>query len=201
MKATDKNLMFCKDFFEGISEISEKIDTEQVTRIAKKLSEVREHDGRLFIIGAGGSAGNASHAVNDFRKLCQLEAYSPTDNTSELTARINDEGWDTAFIEWLRVSKVNSKDAVLVFSVGGGSVEQNVSVPIIKALEHTKQVGGTILGIVGRDGGYTKIVGEEVLLIPTVNNSLVTPFSESFQAVVWHCLVSHPLLQVNPTKW
>jgi len=201
LDTNDKGSVFCRQFLNDIARIADLIDASKVTRMVLELVELRKNNGRLFILGAGGSAGNSSHAVNDFRKLCGIEAYSPTDNISELTARINDDGWDTAFIEWLRISKLNEKDALLIFSVGGGSVEKNISVPIVNALKYGKNLGAAILGIVGRDGGYTKSIGDEVLVVPTVNEQLVTPFSEAFQAIIWHCLVSHPLLQTKPTKW
>jgi D-sedoheptulose 7-phosphate isomerase len=159
------------------------------------------NEGRLFILGVGGSAANASHAVNDFRKLCAIETYAPTDNVSELTARTNDEGWETVFSEWLKISRLNKNDGILVLSVGGGSREKNVSVNLINALDHAKSVGATIMGIVGRDGGYTAEVADVTVIIPTIDAGLVTPHTEAYQAVVWHCLVSHPKLQVQETKW
>jgi len=165
------------------------------------LKALRERGGRLFITGVGGSAANASHAANDFRKLCGIEAYAPTDNVSELTARANDEGWETVFAGFLEVSQANDKDAVLVFSVGGGNAEKNVSVNIIRVLEEAKKRGMKIFGVVGRDGGYTKQVGDEVVVVPTVEPGLVTPLTEAFQAVVWHGIVSHDDLQIRDTKW
>lgn len=174
---------------------------ETIETLCAELVSLRERDGRLFIIGVGGSAGNCSHAVNDFRKLCGIEAYAPTDNASELTARTNDEGWHTVFAEWLKVSRANAKDAILVFSVGGGNLEKNVSPNIVRAIEESKARGLKVFGIVGRDGGYTKKAGDVVVVIPTVEESRVTPHAEAFQAVVWHCLVSHPKLQKNATKW
>ena len=162
---------------------------------------MRERGGRLFLLGVGGSAGNCGHAVNDFRKLCDIEAYAPTDNVSELTARTNDEGWDTVFAAWLRTSRANGKDAVLVFSVGGGDLAKNVSPNIVAGLKEAKQRGLKIFGVVGRDGGYTRQVGDCVVVVPTVDAARVTPHTEAFQAVVWHCLVSHPLLQQTATKW
>jgi D-sedoheptulose 7-phosphate isomerase len=188
-------------FFEQAAEITRRIDHEAIERLASALAEVRERGGRLFILGVGGSAANCSHAVNDFRKLCGIEAYAPTDNVSELTARTNDEGWDTVFAAWLRTSKANAMDAVLIFSVGGGDAERKVSVNLVVALQEAKTRGLMICGIVGRNGGYTKTVGDHVVVIPTVDPALVTPHSEAFQAVVWHCLVSHPTLQVQSTKW
>jgi D-sedoheptulose 7-phosphate isomerase len=178
----------------------DKLDARAIDAVATGLSKCREK-GRLFILGVGGSAGHASHAVNDFRKLCGFEAYAPTDNVSELTARVNDEGWDTTFIEWLRTSRVGAHDAVLVFSVGGGNKEKNVSMNLVKALELAKERGAHIFGIVGRDGGATARLAEACVLIPTVNPAHVTPHTEGLAAVVWHLLVSHPALKVNATKW
>jgi D-sedoheptulose 7-phosphate isomerase len=172
-----------------------------VERLVQELKALRERGGRLFITGVGGSAANASHAVNDFRKLCGIEAYAPTDNVSELTARTNDEGWETVFAGFLEVSQANDKDAVLVFSVGGGNAEKNVSVNIIRVLDEAKKRNMKIFGIVGRDGGYTKQVGDEVVVVPTVDAGLVTPLTEAFQAVVWHGIVSHDDLQIRDTKW
>jgi D-sedoheptulose 7-phosphate isomerase len=177
------------------------MDLQAVEQLAQELVALRERGGRLFLLGVGGSAGNCSHAVNDFRKLCGIEAYTPVDNVSELTARTNDEGWDTVFSEWLRVSQANSRDAVLVFSVGGGNAEKKVSTNIVAGLKEAKERGLKVMGVVGRDGGYTKQVGDAVVVIPTVDASRVTPHTEAFQAVVWHCLVSHPALQRLATKW
>jgi len=174
---------------------------QDVQALIASLVRLRERGGRLFLLGVGGSAANCSHAVNDFRKLCGIEAYAPTDNVSELTARTNDEGWETVFSEWLKTSRANSNDAVFVLSVGGGSLERNVSLNLVAALREAKERNMTVLGIVGRTGGYTKEVGDAVVVIPTVAEARVTPHTEAFQAVVWHCLVSHPLLQVNATKW
>jgi D-sedoheptulose 7-phosphate isomerase len=169
--------------------------------MAELLAEVRSRDGRLFFLGVGGSAGNCSHAVNDFRKIAGIEAYAPTDNVSELTARTNDEGWETVFVEWLKVSRLKREDAIFVFSVGGGSLEKNVSVNLVRALQYAKEVGATIIGVVGRDGGFTAKVADAVCIIPTVNPEAVTPHSEAFQAVVWHLLVTHPALKARQTKW
>lgn len=169
--------------------------------MVSELSALRKRGGRLFLLGVGGSAANCSHAVNDFRKLCGIEAYTPVDNVSELTARTNDEGWETVFAAWLRTSKANSNDAVFVFSVGGGNVEKNVSTNIVQALKEAKTRELTIMGVVGRDGGYTKQVGDAVIVIPTIDDTRITPHTEAFQAVVWHCLVSHPGLQQIATKW
>lgn len=190
-----------KTYFQEVIKVAELIDYESVERLAKELVDLRGSGGRLFLLGVGGSAGNCSHAVNDFRKLCGIEAYAPTDNVSEITARTNDEGWDTVFAAWLRISKANDGDAVLVFSVGGGNLEKNVSANIVFALKEAKLRRMKILGIVGRNGGYTKEVGDCVVVVPTVDDSRVTPHTEAFQAVIWHCLVSHPELQQIATKW
>jgi D-sedoheptulose 7-phosphate isomerase len=186
-------------FMRQASEVALALDMDGIERLAGSLVELRERNGRLFLLGVGGSAANCSHAVNDFRKLCGIEAYAPTDNVSELTARTNDEGWETVFAAWLRTSRANRNDAVLVMSVGGGDAERNVSANIVHALDEARARGLRIFGIVGRDGGYTKRVGDEVILIPTVDPRHVTPLTEAFQAVVWHCLVSHPLLQAQKT--
>ena len=188
-------------FFAQAAEIAAKIDVDRVEALAANIVSLRVNEGRLFILGVGGSAANASHAVNDFRKLCAIETYAPTDNVSELTARTNDEGWETVFSEWLKISRLNKNDGILVLSVGGGNREQNVSVNLINALDHAKSVGATIMGIVGRDGGYTAEVADVTVIIPTIDAGLVTPHTEAYQAVVWHCLVSHPKLQVQETKW
>ena len=188
-------------FFAQAAEIAAKIDVDRVEALAANIVSLRVNEGRLFILGVGGSAANASHAVNDFRKLCAIETYAPTDNVSELTARTNDEGWETVFSEWLKISRLNKNDGILVLSVGGGSREKNVSVNLINALDHAKSVGATIMGIVGRDGGYTAEVADVTVIIPTIDAGLVTPHTEAYQAVVWHCLVSHPKLQVQETKW
>jgi len=193
--------MHVRKYLDEVSEIASLIKPDEIEGLALQLLELRNRGGRLFILGVGGSAANCSHAVNDFRKLCGIEAYAPTDNVSELTARINDEGWDTIFSEWLRISKASTSDAVLIFSVGGGNLEKNVSTNLICAVKEAKVRGLKVFGIVGRDGGYTKQVGDAVVLIPIVESSRVTPHTEAFQAVVWHCLVSHPSLQLMPTKW
>ena len=177
------------------------LDPALMERIVEGLAAVRERGGRLFILGVGGSAANASHAVNDFRKICGFECYAPTDNVSELTARTNDEGWATVFAEWLRGSRLNAKDGVLVFSVGGGSLEKNVSPNLVEALKLAKTVGASVFGICGKDGGYTAWVADACVIIPTVNPANITPHSEAFQGVVWHLFVSHPRLKVAQTKW
>lgn len=188
-------------FFEQIKEVANLIDKQQIESLANALFHLRENGGRLFLLGVGGSAANCSHAVNDFRKLCKIEAYAPTDNVSELTARINDEGWDGAFAGWLMGSRFNAKDALFILSVGGGNQEKQVSVNLIKAIDLAKEKKAKVFGIVSRDGGYTKKAGDVVVLVPVVDDKLVTPHSEAFQAVVWHCLVSHPALQIQATKW
>jgi len=197
----DTPISFSALFLAEVEEVARQLDAATVERMASLLAQVRERSGRLFILGVGGSAGNASHAVNDFRKLTDIEAYAPTDNVSELTARVNDEGWPTVFEAWLRVSRLQSRDAILVFSVGGGSVERNVSPNLVAALDYAKSVGASVLGIVGRDGGYTARVADVCVIIPTVHAARVTPHSEAFQAIVWHLLVSHPVLQQKATKW
>jgi len=189
------------NFYSDIKKVAEQIDIPQIELLAKGISTVREKNGRLFFLGVGGSAGNCSHAVNDFRKLCGIEAYAPTDNVSELTARINDDGWDGAFAGWLNVSKLKENDAIFIFSVGGGNLEKNVSVNLIKAIDFAKTKNAKVFGIVSRDGGYCKKEGDIVVVVPVVNEKLVTPISEAYQAVVWHSLVSHPILQVQATKW
>ena len=190
-----------RSYFEQVGELARRIDLARIEAIADALVELRKRGGRLFLLGVGGSAGNCTHAVNDFRKLCGIEAYAPTDNVSELTARTNDEGWETVFAGWLETSRLCGRDAVMVFSVGGGSVERKVSMNIVRALERAEAEGAAILGVVGRDGGYTAQVGNQVVIVPTVDDMLVTPHTEAFQAVVWHCLVSHPKLQRQATKW
>ena len=181
--------------------IVDQLDPVLLEKVVEGLASVRERGGRLFILGVGGSAANASHAVNDFRKICGFEAYAPTDNVSELTARTNDEGWSTVFATWLRGSRITSKDALLIFSVGGGNLEKNVSPNLVEALKVAKEVGAGIYGIVGKDGGYTAQVADAAVIIPTVNPTNITPHSEAFQGVVWHLFVSHPKLKVAQTKW
>jgi D-sedoheptulose 7-phosphate isomerase len=188
-------------YFDEVATLAGLIDRGQVEQLARRLIDLRNRKGRLFLLGVGGSAANCAHAVNDFRKLCGIEAYAPTDNVSELTARTNDEGWATVFAEWLKTSRLAENDAVMVLSVGGGNLERNVSPNIVAALNEATARRSTILGIVGRDGGYTKRVGDCVVVVPTADASRVTPHTEAFQAVVWHCLVSHPELQLAATKW
>jgi D-sedoheptulose 7-phosphate isomerase len=188
-------------YLKQVVDVALSIDYEAVERIALGLSQIRARGGRLFLLGVGGSAANTSHAVNDFRKLAGIEAYSPCDNVAELTARVNDEGWETVFEAWLCTSKANEKDAVMVFSVGGGDAVRNVSVNIVRALDEAKRRGMAVYGIVGRDGGYTKRIGDIVVVVPTVDPAHVTPHSESFQAVIWHCIVCHPCLMQQANKW
>ena len=183
------------------ADIIARLDVGAIERTADLLAALRARGGRLFLLGVGGSAANCSHAVNDFRKICGIEAYAPTDNVSELTARTNDEGWASVFVEWLKVSRLAANDAVLVFSVGGGSVEKNVSPNLVLALQYAKEIGAMVLGVVGRDGGYTATVADVCVIVPTVNPQNVTPHTEAFQAVVWHLLVSHPKLKAAQTKW
>ncbi len=183
------------------AQITERIDYEMIERIAEGLADLRNRGGRLFLLGVGGSAANCSHAVNDFRKLCGIEAYTPVDNVSELTARTNDEGWDTVFAGWLKGSRADKDDAVLIFSVGGGDAEKNISANLVRALDEAKGRGMKVFGVVGRQGGYARKVGDAVVVVPTINAAHVTPHTEAFQAVVWHCLVSHPKLQIVGTKW
>jgi D-sedoheptulose 7-phosphate isomerase len=194
-------MSYIEEYFRDAIRIIETIDRSAVERLVTELSKLRAEGGRLFVLGVGGSAGNASHAVNDFRKICGIEAYAPTDNVSELTARVNDDGWETSFSEWLKVSRLSSKDALFVLSVGGGNLEKNVSPNLVRALELGREVGATVLGVVGRDGGYTARVANACVVIPTVNPDAITPHSEAFQAVVWHLLVSHPALQKSAMKW
>ena len=190
-----------ESFLTEVKRICENISCDSIEGMIDELIALRARKGRLFLIGVGGSAGNCSHAANDFRKLCGIEAYSAADNISELTARANDEGWDTIFSGWLEASNLNSPDAILIFSVGGGDIERHVSTNIVKAVIFAKSRGTKVLGIVGKDNGYTALHGDVVVIVPQVNASRITPLSEAFQSVVWHCLVSHPKLQIRQTKW
>jgi len=183
------------------AEIIQKIDVATVEKLADLLASVKQTAGRIFFLGVGGSAGNCSHAVNDFRKIVGIESYAPTDNVSELTARTNDEGWASVFVEWLKVSRLHAKDCLFIFSVGGGNLEKNISPNLVTALQYAKEVGAKVGGVVGRDGGYTAQVADACVIVPTVNAETITPHSEAFQAVVWHLLVSHPKLKANQTKW
>jgi D-sedoheptulose 7-phosphate isomerase len=194
-------MSYARQHLQEAARILELLDAEAIEKVAGALAEVRARGGRLFFLGVGGSAGNCSHAVNDFRKLAGFEAYAPTDNVSELTARTNDEGWETVFVAWLSGSRLRREDGLFVFSVGGGSVEKNISANLVRALEYATRIGATIVGVVGRDGGYTAQVADACVIIPTVNPETITPHSEAFQAVVWHLLVSHPRLKAAPTKW
>lgn len=181
--------------------ILNKLDVGAVEQMTDILAGIKRDGGRIFFLGVGGSAGNCSHAVNDFRKIAGIESYAPTDNVSELTARTNDEGWATVFVEWLKTSRLSAKDAVFVFSVGGGDLEKNISPNLVEALKYAKSVGAKVTGVVGRDGGYTAQVADACVIVPTVNSENITPHSEAFQAVVWHLLVSHPKLKAHQTKW
>ena len=192
---------FSKRYLNFVVEVAQSFDAQQLDEVAGQLRILRERKGRLFILGVGGSAANASHAVNDFRKLASIEAYSPSDNVAELTARINDEGWDNSYADWLAASNISSNDAVFVLSVGGGSVEKNVSVNLINAVILAKEIGALVFGIVGRDGGFVAREGDFVLTVRDPGGEFTTPVTESFQAVIWHLLVSSPTLKVNPTKW
>jgi D-sedoheptulose 7-phosphate isomerase len=194
-------MSYAQQHLKEAQEIIDQIDIEAIEKVADLLATVKKDQGRIFFLGVGGSAGNCSHAVNDFRKIVEIESYAPTDNVSELTARTNDEGWPTIFEPWLKLSKLNPKDAVFIFSVGGGNLEKNISPNLVNALKYAKQVGAKITGVVGRDGGYTAQVADACVIIPTVNPENITPHSEAFQAVIWHLLVSHPKLKENQTKW
>ncbi|MDR1365914.1 MAG: SIS domain-containing protein [Holosporales bacterium] len=193
--------LFSKIFLRELVQVIDKIDVSAVETLVGELLSLRERGGRLFVLGVGGSAASASHAVCDFRKLCDIEAYAATDNIVELSARINDEGWNSVFCEWLKVSKLSARDALLIFSVGGGSLEKNVSVNLIQAVDLAKGIGAKVFGVVGRDGGYTKARGDCVVLVPDTNSGMVTPYTEACHGIIWHCLVSHPKLQLNKTKW
>ena len=190
-----------KKYFSQVETIARIINKKEINILVKEILRVKKNSGRIFFLGVGGSAGNCSHAVNDFRKICEIECYTPTDNVSELTARINDDGWESVFANWLKISNLNSRDAIFIMSVGGGNLKKNVSVNLINAIKFSKKKSAKVLGIVGRDGGYTKKVGDYVILIPTIDKKLVTPHCESFHSIVWHCLVSHPLLQIRKMKW
>ena len=194
-------MSYATKHLEEAGSIITKLDADAIERMAAALADLRGRGGRLFFLGVGGGAGNCSHAVNDFRKIVGIEAYAPTDNVSELTARTNDEGWETTFVEWLRISRLSSRDALFVMSVGGGNLEKNISPNLVRALEYAKVVGANIFGIVGRDGGFTARVGDHVIIVPTVNTENITPHAEAFQGVIWHLLVSHPALKTNQTKW
>jgi D-sedoheptulose 7-phosphate isomerase len=194
-------MSFSSDYLTEAAKICAALDADSIEKTADLLAATRAAGGRVFFLGVGGSAANASHAVNDFRKIAGIEAYAPTDNVSELTARTNDEGWESVFAAWLAVSKLNASDLLMIFSVGGGSVEKNTSVNLIRAMEYAKKVGAKICGIVGRDGGFTATVADAVVIVPTIHPDRVTPHAEAFQAVVWHLLVSHPKLKAKQTHW
>jgi D-sedoheptulose 7-phosphate isomerase len=192
---------YTKRYIEEAALILKQLDQQAIERMVERLVELRERLGRLFILGVGGGAGHASHAVNDFRKIAGIEAYAPTDNVSELTARVNDDGWETSFVNWLRGSRLKATDMVFVFSVGGGDLQRKISPNLVRALRYAKEVGATVCGVVGRDGGYTAQVADACVLIPVVHPETVTPHTESFQALVWHLLVSHPRLKATEMKW
>jgi D-sedoheptulose 7-phosphate isomerase len=194
-------MSYAQQHLDETIEIIKKIDVAAIEKMADLLAKVKQDGGRIFFLGVGGSAGNCSHAVNDFRKIVGIESYAPTDNVSELTARTNDEGWPTIFVEWLKISKLSPKDMLFIFSVGGGNLEKNISPNLVEALKLAKTLGSKVVGVVGRDGGYTAQVADVCVVIPTVNTDNVTPHSEAFQGVIWHLLVSHPSLKANQTKW
>lgn len=194
-------MTYTKEYIEEIHRVTDGLDQGVIERMIQLLVDVREKGGRLFFLGVGGGAGNATHAVNDFRKICGIESYTPTDNISELSARINDDGWDSAFANWLKGSRLNDRDGIFVFSVGGGNPEKNISMNLVRALEYAKECGAKIFGVVGRDGGYTAKVADACVIVPTVNPETVTPHTEAFQAVVWHLIVSHPAMKINKMKW
>tara|TARA_B110000003_G_C16419730_1_gene445730 strand:- start:102 stop:686 length:585 start_codon:yes stop_codon:yes gene_type:complete len=194
-------MKFTKKYFQEIAKIASLINIKEVNNLVNELVKIKKKGGRVFFLGVGGSAGNCSHAVNDFRKICNIESYAPTDNVSELTARINDEGWSSSFVNWLKVSKFKKKDAIFIFSVGGGNKKKNISTNLIMAIDYAKKIGANILGVIGKVDGYAKKSSNKVVVIPEVDKKMVTPFSEAFQAVVWHCLVSHPSIKTNKTKW
>ena len=196
-----KKINFFKDFFLGISLISTIIDIEELNKLVKEIKKIKNKKGRIFFLGIGGSAGNCSHAVNDFRKLCGIESYTPLDNISELTARINDDGWNSSLSNWLKVSNLNSKDAIFIFSVGGGDKKKNISVNLIESVKYAKLKNAKIFGIVGRKESYVKNFGDNIIVVPLIRKKLMTPYSESFQAILWHALVSHPALKSGATKW
>ena len=193
--------MFTNNYLKDVVDISERLDCDIIEQVVDLINTTKQNGGRLFILGVGGGAGHASHAVNDFRKIANIEAYTPTDNVSELTARINDDGWDSSYLNWLKVSRFSSNDALFVFSVGGGNKEKNISVNLVQCVEYANEIGAVTMGVVGKDGGYSKQSSELVVVIPTIDDSLITPHTEAFQAVVWHLLVSHPLLLQNEMKW
>ena len=192
---------YTKQYIDELKSIAESLDVNAIEKMAEIISDTRFRGGRLFFLGVGGGAGNASHAVNDFRKIADIESYTPTDNVSELTARINDDGWDTSYSNWLKGSRINNKDCVFVFSVGGGNLEKNISVNLVNALRVAKENGASVIGIVGKDGGYTAQVADACVIIPVANEATITPHTESFQANIWHLLVTHPKVKANEMKW
>lgn len=194
-------MKYTDEYLKEAAEITGLLDSRSIDKMVDIVFNIRQKGGRLFFLGVGGGAGNATHAVNDFRKIAGIESYSPLDNVSELTARINDDGWEGSFVEWLKISRLNTNDGVFIFSVGGGNEEKGVSVNLIRALQYAKQTGAGILGIVGRDGGYTAKIADSCIIIPTVNPNSITPHTEAFQAVVWHLIVSHPKLKAAEMKW
>jgi D-sedoheptulose 7-phosphate isomerase len=199
--AKEVHVNYTRQYLSEARQIIDQLNANGIEQIVQQLVELRAKGGRLFFLGVGGSAANCSHAVNDFRKIAGIEAYAPTDNVSELTARTNDDGWASVFVEWLRVSRLNARDMIFVFSVGGGNLEKNVSPNLVSALQYAKHIGAKVIGVVGRDGGFTAKTAHACVIVPTVNPETVTPHSEAFQAVIWHLLVSHPSLKANPTKW
>ena len=194
-------MKFTKKYFQNVAKIANTINIKEITNLVLELKKVKKKEGRIFFLGVGGSAGNCSHAVNDFRKICNIESYTPTDNVSELTARINDEGWSSSFVNWLKVSKFKKEDAIFILSVGGGNKKKNISTNLVMAIDYAKKINANILGVIGKVDGYAKKSSNKVVVIPEVDKKMVTPFSEAFQAVIWHCLVSHPLIKTNKTKW
>lgn len=192
---------FSQKYLNEANQIIDRLDEKKIEKLVDLINEIKLNNGRIFFLGVGGSAGNCSHAVNDFRKIVGVECYAPTDNVSELTARINDEGWKTIFVEWLKISKLTNKDLIFIFSVGGGSLEKNISVNLVEAIKYGKSVGSRITGVVGKDGGYTAQNSDTCIIIPIVNDQNITPHTEAFQAVIWHLIVSHPKLKTNQTKW
>jgi len=197
----NNNTLFAHQYLDEAAKIVEQLDLSAIENITLQLIKLRENGGRLFLIGVGGGAGHASHAVNDFRKLASIESYCPSDNVSELTARTNDEGWDTTYAAWLKVSHLCNKDMLCVFSVGGGDLERNISPNIVRAVQYAKEVGASVIGVLGRNGGYTATVADACVIVPTVNKAMVTPHTESFQALIWHLVVSDPRLQMMSNKW
>jgi len=194
-------MSFSSDFIKKTSAVLAELDTNEIEKAARILSDLRETEGRLFIVGSGGGAGHASHATSDFRKLCNIEAYAPYDNVPELTARVNDDGWDSTLVNWLKVSRMSSRDCLLIFSVGGGNREKNISANLVKAVSFAQEIGAAIIGIVGKDGGETAKAATVTILIPQIDEQLVTPVTEGIQSVIWHLLASHPALQANKAKW